>query len=180
MIEHKYPLFILFGASGSGKSTILSQLIGNQDLVVVMEGDLLWRKEFNTPENGYREFRDLWLKMCLNISQSGKSVLLSQCGEPSHYEASPLRQNFSKIYYLALICDNEELRKRLKERPASRDCSSDQYIKDHQIYNDWLKENASTTSPPMDLIDNTSMSIEDTVSKVIEWLNKKVEISERK
>lgn len=170
MNDRKYPLFILFGASGSGKSTILSRLIGNQNLVVVMEGDLLWRKEFNTPENGYREFRDLWLKVCLHITRGGKPVLLSQCGTPSDFEASPLRQNFSNIYYLALICDDEVLRKRLIERPASRDCGSDKYIKEHQIYNDWLKENTSTTSPPMDLIDNTSMSIEETASKIIKWI----------
>ncbi len=169
-MERKYPLFILFGASGSGKSTIIKQLIGKQSLVIALDGDLLWRKEFNTPENGYREFRDLWLKVCRNISQGGKPVLLSQCGEPVNFESSMERQHFSKIHYLALVCDNNELRKRLIQRPAKRGCGGEEYIREHQIYNAWLKENITKTSPNMDLIDTTSLSIEDVVSKVMEWL----------
>ncbi len=171
-IERNYPLFILFGASGSGKSTVIKRLIGKQSLVISLDGDLLWRKEFNTPENGYREFRDLWLKVCYNISQGGKPVLLTQCGEPVNFESSIERKRFSKIHYLALVCNNNALKKRLKGRPVKRGCAGDQYIRDHQFYNAWLKENANKTSPNMELIDTTTISINATVAKVLNWVKK--------
>jgi 2-phosphoglycerate kinase len=176
-MERKYPLFILFGASGSGKSTIIKQLIGRQSLVIALDGDLLWRKEFNTPENGYREFRDLWLKVCRNISQGGKPVLLSQCGEPVNFESSIERRYFSKIHYLALVCDDNELRKRLIERPTKRGCGGEEYIREHQIYNTWLKENAAKTSPNMDLNDTTTLSIEEVSSRVLKWLKNLIKYS---
>lgn len=76
------PLLIVSGASGSGKSTICHHLLGGQTKfglcheVVLLDCDILWRAEFDTPENNYRDFFETWLRVCKNIGQSGRPVVL--------------------------------------------------------------------------------------------------------
>ena len=62
------PLRIISGASGSGKSTICSQLTGQLEQFVVLESDILWQESFNYPEINYRVFFETWLRMCKNIA----------------------------------------------------------------------------------------------------------------
>src|SRR5512135_1839937 len=66
------PLFMVSGASGVGKSTVCRILTGQLDQVVPMDSDMLWRKEFDEPENKYREYFEMWLRVCKNIAQSGR------------------------------------------------------------------------------------------------------------
>src|ERR1051325_3653167 len=74
------PLLVISGASGTGKSTICQQLVGKMKEAVLLDTDILWRPEFNTPENNYREFFETWLRMCKNIAQSGRVVALFGAG----------------------------------------------------------------------------------------------------
>jgi hypothetical protein len=74
----RLPLFILTVASGVGKSTVCLALAAKMKDAVVKESDILWRAEFNQPETNYRDYRETWLRVCKNISQAGKPVLL--CG----------------------------------------------------------------------------------------------------
>src|SRR5215472_9131018 len=53
----RLPLFIVTGASGSGKSTVGLALVRRLRECVVMETDILWRPEFDTPQDGYRTYR---------------------------------------------------------------------------------------------------------------------------
>ena len=48
------PLLIVAGASGAGKSTVGQQLAGRVGEAIVLEADILWRAEFNKPEDKYR------------------------------------------------------------------------------------------------------------------------------
>ena len=47
------PLLIVSGASGAGKSTACQTLLGRMNHVVILDLDILWRPEFNTPGDGY-------------------------------------------------------------------------------------------------------------------------------
>jgi len=83
--DHKHvfrqlPLLTVSGASGTGKSTIYSQLIGKLNGAVLLDADILWRKDFDHPENDYREYMELWLRMCKNVSQAGQPVVLFGAG----------------------------------------------------------------------------------------------------
>ena len=139
------PLFILIGASGTGKSTICLNLAGRDLPVVPMESDILWRNEFDTPDTKYREYRELWLRLCKNISQGGKPVLLCGCGEPSQYEECIERRYFEAIHYLALVCDEDILVRRLKGRPSWRSTS---------------------------VLDTSAALVKETVEQVEGWLNR--------
>lgn len=94
----RLPLFILTGASGVGKSTVGRILQRNYTEVVVMESDLLWNEYFNKPETNYKEYRETWLKVCKNISQSGKPVLLVGCAVPEQFEHCKQRKYFKSIH----------------------------------------------------------------------------------
>jgi broad-specificity NMP kinase len=171
--RHKFarlPLFILTGASGSGKSTASLALSDKSKDVVVMESDILWRDEFNRPETNYQNYREMWLRVCKNISQAGKPVVLSGCAVPEQFEACVERRYFSDIHYLALVCGNESLASRLRTRPAWRDCFRDEYIQDHLAFNDWLKSNAENTQPRMTLLDTSEKTAVETAEEVIRWI----------
>ncbi|MBV8886962.1 MAG: hypothetical protein JO235_23620 [Chroococcidiopsidaceae cyanobacterium CP_BM_RX_35] len=54
--------------------------------VVVMESDILWRKELEQPGADLRRYNEMWLRICKNISQSGKSLVIYGGGVPAFIE----------------------------------------------------------------------------------------------
>lgn len=166
----RLPLFILTGASGVGKSTVCLGLAAKMKNVVVMESDILWRAEFNKPETNYREYRETWLRVCKNISQAGKPVVLCGVGEPTQFEQCIERRYFSEFHYLALICDDQILASRLRNLQTSRRSFKDEYIHEQVLFNRWLLNNAHNTEPPMHLLDTSEVIVDETVEKVGRWI----------
>ncbi len=163
----RLPLFIITGASGVGKSTVSRELFKRYKKVITMESDILWHNAFNNPENDYREYRELWLRMCKNISQGGKPVVLCGCSTPDQFENCIERRYFSNIFYITIVCDDNVLTERLKKRSWV----NDEYIKNSIQFNRWLKENADKTTPKMTLIDNTNLTVNKVYEKVCLWID---------
>ncbi len=171
--QHKFirlPLFVLTGASGVGKTTTGLALAAKVMGFVVMESDILWRDEFNQPATDYRNYRETWLRVCKNISQAGKPVLLCGAGIPAQFESCIERRYFSHIHYLALICEDEILAARLRNRPAWRDSFKDEYIKEHTAFNRWLIQNAQSTQPPMTLLNTSEITVNESAEGVERWI----------
>jgi hypothetical protein len=173
-IFRQLPLLMVSGASGSGKSNVCNNLLGQLDHVVLLDTDILWRPEFNQPETNFREFFETWLRMAKNISQSGRPVVLfgAGMGVPGNIEPCIERRYFSQIHYLALVCDDNELARRLKARPAWRGSGDPAFIDSQIRFNRWLKE-TEDTHPPISLIDTTAASLEHTVKQVNSWIRGK-------
>lgn len=116
----QHPLLVIAGASGTGKSTVCTQLLGQVTGAVLVDADTLWRPEFDSPATGYREFFETWLRLCKNIGQSGRPVARfgAGLGVPAHLEACIERRYLGSIHYLALVCSDERLATRLRARPA--------------------------------------------------------------
>src|SRR5262245_24658760 len=131
----RLPLFVLTGASGAGKTTTCLALTRKAENLVVMESDILWSDQFDEPETNYRKYRETWLRVCKNISQAGKPVILIGVGEPTQFEPCIERRYFSRIYYLALVCDDEVLVSRLRNRPAWRASSANEFIQEQCAFN---------------------------------------------
>lgn len=166
----RLPLFILTGASGVGKSTVCRKLAARMKDVVVMESDILWREEFDKPETNYSDYRETWLRICKNISQAGRPVVLCGVGVPTQFEQCLERRYFSELHYLALICDDQILASRLGKRPTWRGYSNDAQIEEQVVFNRWLVNNAPNTEPPMTLLDTSETTVEETVEKVEQWI----------
>lgn len=175
--QHKFvylPLFVLTGASGAGKTTTGLALAAKAKDFVVMESDILWRDEFNQPATDYRNYRETWLRVCKNISQAGKPVILCGTAVPAQFERCVERRYFSRIHYLALICEDEALASRLRSRPRWRGSHKDEYIKEHIAFNGWLKSKAQRTEPPMGLLDTSAMTEEECAAEVERWAKERL------
>ncbi len=166
------PLLIVTGASGTGKSTVCQQLLSRLDEVVLLDADILWQPEFNQPENNYRNFFETWLRMAKNIGQSGRPVVLfgAGLGVPDNIEPCVERRYFSEVHYLALVCVEETLRQRLQNRPAWRQSGQAEFIERQIQFNQWFAERGRDATPPVDLLDTTTMSVQETASQVTSWI----------
>ncbi|MGL6173652.1 MAG: AAA family ATPase [Cellulosilyticaceae bacterium] len=170
----RLPLFIITGASGAGKSSIGLELAKKMNEVIVMESDILWSDKFIDPTNQYKEYGEMWLRLCKNISQGGKPVVLCGSCVPERFEGSNEVRYFSEIYYLALVCEDDVIRARLKARPDWRKCGSEEFIKVHIDFNNWFKENADRIATPIELIDTSYQNKEQTLEQVIAWISEKL------
>lgn len=172
--RHKFvrlPLFVLTGASGAGKTATCLALAAKTNDVVAMDSDILWSSEFDQPETNYRDYRELWLRVCKNISQAGKPVILCGAGVPSQFEQCVERRYFSEIHYLALVCVDHLLVSHLKSRPHWRTTFGDKQIEEQVAFNRWLKDNAWTTQPPMTLLDITELAVDESVERILRWVS---------
>ncbi|MEM7798104.1 MAG: AAA family ATPase [Chloroflexota bacterium] len=159
------PLLIVCGASGAGKTTILHQLMGRMTAAVLLEGDILYR-------DGVTNFYELWLRMAKNISQSGRSVVLFSSGaHPGNIEPCIESRYFSKIAYLALVLDDEQVTARLKARPAWRGSAEEESLRGQISYNRWFKAQSSEYADKITLLDTGSQSIKSAADQVEAWIN---------
>lgn len=170
----RLSLFILTGASGTGKTAVCLRLPEALPECVALECDVLWQPEFAQDGDGYRRFRNTWLRVAKNVAQAGRPVLLSGSAIPSQYEACPERRYFGQSHYLALVCDSDELTRRLVGRPAWRQCSHRQAIERMLAFNQWFMDNADRTDPPMSLLDTTWLPVERIVLSVVTWVRSKL------
>ena len=172
------PLLIVSGASGAGKSTVCQRLTGLITRAVLLDSDILWRSEFNSPETNYREYFELGLRLCKNISQSGRPVVLfgAGAGVPENIEGCIEQRYFSAVHYLALVCSDSSLSERLQARPVWRGTRDPKYIEEHIRFNRWFQEYDS--QPLIERIDTTDTLPDETVAQVATWINQRAGESE--
>lgn len=165
------PLLVVSGPSGAGKSSVCQHLLGRVTQAVLLDIDILWRAEFNMPETHYRDFMETWLRMCKNISQSGRPVVLfgAGAGVPENLENCIERRYFSEIHYLALVCADDVLQERLRQRPAWRG-TEQAFIEESVSFNNWFKENYAATN----LIDTTHISLEESARQTSAWIDRTI------
>lgn len=168
------PLFVLTGASGAGKSSVCLHLPPALPECVCLESDILWRGEFATPDDNYRSYRNMWLRVAKNIGQGGRPVVLCGTALPDQFELCLERRYFTELHYLALVCDDDLLGAWLRARPAWRGAGSDAFVDTMTTFNRWIKDNASTTQPPMTLLDTTAISVEQSADHVAAWVRKRL------
>jgi predicted kinase len=166
----RLPLFIITGASGTGKSTVCLALVSQLPECVVLESDILWNPAFDTPEDNYRRYREIWLRLAKNIGQSGRPVVLAGSATPEQFENLSERRYFSTIHYLALVCNDSLLAERLQARPPWRATASAEFIGNMVAFNQWLKESADKTEPSISLFDTGDHSFEESVAFTANWV----------
>jgi hypothetical protein len=165
-------LLVVSGASGAGKSTAAQLLLGKLKQAVLLDVDILWRPEFDTPETGYRDFFETWLRMAKNIGQSGRPVVLfgAGVGVPANFAPCVERRYFAAVHYLALVCDDARLAERLRQRPAWRLSADDAFIEGQLSFNRWFQTQARDVEPAMELVDTTDTSPDETARQVAQWI----------
>jgi hypothetical protein len=165
----RLPLFALTGPSGAGKSAVATILTGQLQQCVVLEQDLLWLPDQLDPADEHRQFRRLWLRLVAALHQNGRPVLLCGTVVPGQLEACPERRLVGQIHYLALVGEDAELEGRLRARPAWRAWTQEK-LAQMLAFNQWVKDNAATTVPPMQLLDTSGRSVQDSAARVRAWV----------
>jgi hypothetical protein len=163
------PLHIVTGPSGVGKTTLCGLLAPAMDDVVCLESDLLWGALPATAADDYRGYWDHWLHLAAAIGQAGRPVVLFGTTIPERIEPLPNRRFCSTVRYLALVCDDDELARRLRARPAWRGCD-EQFIEGMLGYNRRLRNEASAGILRETLLDITSMDTTEAAQRVAAWV----------
>lgn len=177
--EHPFvylPLFAICGPSAVGKSTVCAAMVGSatksaRDLVV-LDSDILWGVAYTEPEEWPR-YMDMWLRVCHNIHQSRRSVLLLGAGlNPGNLEERPARRYFSAIHYLGLVCDEDELIARLRARPGWRESSAAEFVQGQVDYNRWIIEQAQNDESPITAVNTSGVSVEEVAGEIGQWIQR--------
>ena len=170
----RLPLLLIGGASATGKSAILQELAGRFTAAVLLEADLLWLQEFEKPTDGHRRYFETWLRLAKNIGQSRRPVTLFGAGlaVPENIEQCEERRYFSQTHYLALVCEEDELQRRLLARPAWRKSGQPQQLQEQLDFNRWLQKEGPQQTPEVTLLDTTGAAVEDSSRAVKDWIER--------
>lgn len=108
-------------------------------------------------------------RVCANISQIGKPVVLCGCVTPKQFEGCDARSLFTDIFYLAVVCNEEQLGRRMR---IGRGVTDENWLKSSTDFNHWLKENANETTPNIMLLDNSVLTPKEAAEITDRWIHK--------
>jgi predicted ABC-type ATPase len=160
------PLFIVTGASGSGKTAVLAPLARrlqgrcvtfDADLLMDAAGALSGSQPINWPA-----FRDAWLAVAHGVAQSGMPTVLLGPFIPGHLQELPARRWIADIHFIALDCPDELRRARINARPPWRSRDIDEQVE----FGRWLRRNIPY------LVDTASGTPEETAAAIADWINR--------
>jgi hypothetical protein len=143
------PLFVVTGASGSGKTTIFPKLLSR----ATKDGEIDWTA-----------FRDTWVHVAHGVAQNGLPTLLLAPFIPEHLNRLPGRAWVGEIHYLVLDCPDDERRRRMEARPRWRSRDIEAQIG----FGRWLRENLAP------VIDTTRQSPSEVAETVAAWVRDRI------
>ena len=118
----RQPLLLVVGASGSGKTTLLPELTARlRGECIVFDMDWLidpFGGDVTTLD--WSMLRDSWLHVAHGVAQNGLPTLLLGSFLPEQLDALPARRWISAAHFLHLDCSDDERRRRIDARPATR------------------------------------------------------------
>lgn len=171
------PLFVVTGASGTGKSATCLELMRRQTGLLALESDILWGAIDVSGEAGIDRYWNAWLRMIKNINQGPQSVVLCGTLVPETLERQLERRYIGDTHFLALIADPEEQERRLRARPAWRESDNPDFIDDHLRFNQWLIDHATAGTPQWELLDTSRRTAAGTAGEVLNWVSSRQDSS---
>jgi hypothetical protein len=125
-------LFVVTGASGSGKTTVLPHLLACLPEFVIFDVDWLIdpvaRASAPRPVD-WDALRDTWLTIAHGAAQGGRPTVLLGSIVPGQFDGLPARRWVSDIHFAVLYCPYDVLRTRLAARPAWRGSDIDEHVR---------------------------------------------------
>jgi len=146
---------------------------------LLLEADILWQPALDTPQDNYRAFCQSWVRLALNLGQQGPPVVLfgAGLGVPDNLEGIPEVRWFTGVHILSLVCDDEVLAGRLRERPAWRGTREEPFIAAQLRFNAWNRAQRALPDPPLTLLDTTDATPEDAAAAAWRWLERALQVS---
>ncbi|XEC94623.1 AAA family ATPase [Paenibacillus tarimensis] len=151
---NKLPLFIVTGASGVGKTTVMQELRAILPDFIVFSTDI---DNFGTSASKleYQDRFNLLLHFANSVAKSGKGTIICGTFMPWDAKKCDAYNEFSELCFINLHCDDSTRNARLQNR-ADKAMWTDEMLKQHEVFAQWLLDNAETAyHPPMPTIDTT-------------------------
>jgi predicted ABC-type ATPase len=160
------PLFIVTGASGSGKTALLAPLTRRlRGRCVTFDIDWLLdaagKLSGNQPVH-WPALRDAWLAVAHGVAQSGMPTVLLGPLIPEHLEALPARRWIAEVRFIALDCPDDLRRARLSARPSWRGRDVDEQVE----FGRWLRRTIA------ERVDTSIGTPEDTAAAIAAWVDR--------
>ncbi len=157
----KLPLFIITGASGTGKTTVVPDLRESLPNFDVFDTD-----EIFSDVGDWQKLKNIWVKIASNIAAGNRMTVLCGTMMPWDVEKCDNYNDFCTVFYMNLHCQDEVREKRLRERGWNNEL-----IQEHKNFAKWLLENADKAySPPMDVINTSDSSPKEVAFQITEWI----------
>jgi tRNA uridine 5-carbamoylmethylation protein Kti12 len=154
-MTQKLPLFIVTGASGVGKTTVMHELRSNLPEFVLFSTDT---DNFGATARKleYKDRHNLLLHFAHAVAKSGRGTIICGTFMPWDAEKCDKYNSFSKVCFINLHCDDATRNHRLRNR-EDKSMWTEDMLKQHEQFAQWLLDNAETAyDPPMPTIDTTT------------------------
>jgi dephospho-CoA kinase len=164
----KVPLYIVTGAKGTGKTTIIKDLrklmpeyavFDYDDIIEFINDDL---RKFDK-----HKLLNIWLRVARNIAESGRKTIICGIIRPDDVEKCIDFDNFKHVYYLALHCDDQTREIRLQKRKRM----TEKKLQRNNDFAKWLIEIADKYNPPMPIIDTSKTDVTKVAQQIREWIH---------
>lgn len=153
-MDYKLPLFIVTGASGVGKTTVMQEL-----RTILPDFDVFSTDDDNFGTTGskidYQDRFNILFHFAGAVAKSGRGSII--CGTIMPWDAKKCDtyDSFSEVCFINLHCDDDIRNNRLQNREDSA-IWTDEMLESHKQFAAWLLNNAeSAYDPPMPTIDTT-------------------------
>ena len=164
------PLFILTGCSGVGKTTTAQELQLRETKYIVMDADI-----FTFLGEDYSARAEQLLHFSKNIMQGGMPLMWTMAGALEKLNEAYNGRFFHQIYFLCLICRDEDLVDRMKN---GRGISDERWIEGSLNHNKYLREHDEIDEIPYEKFDITGKNVEEVADYVNDWICSKLELNE--
>ncbi len=163
------PLFILTGCSGVGKTTTAIEVMHRKVDFVILDADMFYGFMPLETDEDYKKWVELIENISKNIMQSGRPVLWTMAGNLDKLHHAYNSRFFSDIHCLALVCDEELLRSRMKE---GRKITDEGWIQSSVDYNQYFKTHDKIGDTEFETFDISGKSVSEVADYVITWVEK--------
>lgn len=162
-----FPLFILTGCSGVGKTTTAQCIQQKKVDFVVLDADIFYCRLNPQTEEEQFAWVELIEQVSMNIMQSGRPVLWTMAGNLDKLHKVYCRRFFSDVKCLALTCKEELLRKRMSE---GRGITNEGWIQSSVDYNEYFRTHDHHGDTFFETFDISSKAVEEVADYVIKWV----------
>ncbi|WP_432825216.1 hypothetical protein [Dactylosporangium sp. CA-092794] len=127
----RLPLFVVTGASGSGKTAVFPHLVAALPDCLVFDADWLigpFERACEFGEVDWPALRDAWLSVAHGAAQSGRHTVLLGPYTPEQLDDLPGRRWVGELHFAVLDCADDVRTERLAARSRWRERAIDRHL----------------------------------------------------
>ncbi len=162
------PLFILTGCSGVGKTTTALELQQRDTNFIILDADYFTFMPSETSEDWAAHVEQME-SLSSDLMQCGLPVMWAMAGNLDRLKHTYHKRFFRDIHCLALVCDEQELRRRMQE---GRQITDENWIQSSVDYNQYFMEHDHIGDTVFETFDITGKSKKEVADYVIHWMRK--------